>query len=189
MRCFKCGSFTPFVFCSLCLKILSDITPKTRVEDGLKIFSFYDFSDIKELLYSKHQMHGAFVFKALSKVSFKKFALNFNSEILLNALPIDDKNTSGYSHTAILANALKSPRIKPVFHALHAQNSVSYSGKDLVFRLKNPRNFKILKPIKHPVILVDDIVTTGQTILQARKILEKHGVSVLCAIVLADARF
>ncbi|EAL3832073.1 ComF family protein, partial [Campylobacter upsaliensis] len=37
-------------------------------------------------------------------------------------------------------------------------------------------------------ILVDDIVTTGSSILEAKKILEKNKISVLFALVLADAK-
>ena len=47
---------------------------------------------------------------------------------------------------------------------------------------------EILKKITAPVILVDDIVTTGTTILEARDTLQKVGVDVLFALVLADAR-
>ena len=48
---------------------------------------------------------------------------------------------------------------------------------------------EILKKITAPVILVDDIVTTGTTILEARDTLQKAGVDVLFALVLADAKF
>ena len=88
-----------------------------------------------------------------------------------------------------MANALRAKNLKPIFHALHATSKISYSGKDLQFRQNNPRNFKILKKITAPVILVDDIVTTGTTILEARNTLEKAGVKVLFALVLADAKY
>ena len=48
---------------------------------------------------------------------------------------------------------------------------------------------EILKKITEPVILVDDIVTTGTTILEARDTLQKAGTRVLFALVLADAKF
>lgn len=189
MRCFKCKSFTIFTFCRICSEILSKPTIATREIESLKIYSFYDYSDIKEILHSKHKLHGSIVFKALAKFSFKKFALNFKSSTKISAIPIDDKNKSGYSHTAILAKSMQTDTITPLFNALQATNDISYSGKDLKFRQSNPRKFKLLKSVKRPVILVDDIVTTGTTLLEARDILQKSGVDVLCAIVLADARF
>ena len=133
-------------------------------------------------------MHGLFIYKNLAKFAFKKFAKSFSFPEQIYALPIDDRVHHGYSHTAILANELRAKNLKPIFHALHATSSVSYSGKDLKFRQNNPRNFKILKKITAPVILVDDIVTTGTTILEARDTLQKAGVDVLFALVLADAR-
>lgn len=58
----------------------------------------------------------------------------------------------------------------------------------MVFRQKNKRNYKLLKTLHHPVILVDDIVTTGSSILQAKEILEQNKIRVLFALVLADAK-
>ncbi|AQW81822.1 transformation system, predicted amidophosphoribosyltransferase CtsW [Campylobacter pinnipediorum subsp. pinnipediorum] len=189
MRCFKCGAFTIFTFCKVCSKFLYNPTISIREIDGFKIYSFYNYSEIKDLIISKHKIHGRYIFNNLAKLSFEKFAINFKSQALINAIPIDDKNTDGYSHTAILAKSLNSKQIKPLFHTLHSTNNITYSGKDLKFRKNNPRNFKLLKNIKNPVILIDDIVTTGSTIMEAKNFLEKNGVNVLCAIVLSDARY
>ena len=177
MFCAFCKSFTLKTFCKTCSQILSEPSPVARELEGFKIYSFYGYSEIKELIHSKHQMHGLFIYKNLAKFAFKKFAKSFSFPEQIYALPID-----------ILANELRAKNLKPIFHALHATSSVSYSGKDLKFRQNNPRNFKILKKITAPVILIDDIVTTGTTILEARDTLQKAGVDVLFALVLADAR-
>lgn len=160
-----------------------------REIDGLRVFSFYDYSDVKNFIHAKHQLHGSFALSALAKLSFANFSREFEINFALNALPIDDKNTNGYSHTAIFARALRSKFITPLFGALHATSNVSYSGKDLKFRQENPRNFKLLKRPIHPVILVDDIVTTGATLLEARDALQKAGCEVAFGLVLADARY
>ncbi|EAH6331601.1 ComF family protein, partial [Campylobacter jejuni] len=55
-------------------------------------------------------------------------------------------------------------------------------------RQKHKRNYKLLKTIHEPVILVDDIVTTGSSLLEAKKVLEENKISVLFALVLADAK-
>ncbi|EAL2030738.1 ComF family protein, partial [Campylobacter jejuni] len=60
--------------------------------------------------------------------------------------------------------------------------------KSLEFRQKHKRNYKLLKTIHEPVILVDDIVTTGSSLLEAKKVLEENKISVLFALVLADAK-
>ncbi len=58
----------------------------------------------------------------------------------------------------------------------------------LDFRLDNPRGFVYNGLSDIDVILVDDIITTGLTIQEAKEKLEDNGVRVLFAITLADAR-
>ncbi|EEO7742099.1 ComF family protein [Campylobacter upsaliensis] len=190
MRCINCHSFTLLAFCDSCLKELSEQSWGVRkLENDFKVYYFYKYSEIKHLLHSKHKFYGYFVFKFLAKLTFAKFHQIFKPQTKLNAIALDDRVKKGlYSHAAILARALKSPFIKPVFAALHAQNKVSYSGKSLEFRRKNKRKFKLLKEIKYPVILVDDIITTGSSILEVKEILEKNKICVLFALVLADAK-
>ena len=189
MRCAFCGAFAIATFCKICSKILADPVIRCREVGEFKIYSFYDYSEIKNLIHSKHQMHGLFVYKNLANFSVARFSRNFKFDSPINIVPIDDKITHGYSHTAILARAAKSKTLHPIYRVLQAGSNVSYSGKDLKFRQSHPRNFKILKRPKFPVILVDDIVTTGTTILEAKATLENSGIDVLCAIVLADARY
>lgn len=125
----------------------------------------------------------------LARLSFHRFREFFTPNSTLNAIALDDRvENMLYSHSAILAHSLKSAHIRPIFGALHAQNRVKYSGKSLEFRRKNKRNFKLLKPVFSPVILVDDIVTTGSSLLEAKEFLEKNEIQVLFGLVLADAK-
>ena len=110
----------------------------------------------------------------------------FSEEVL--AVAIDDFPQSGYSHTAILANALKSKNIKIRFGALRAKNRVNYSGKTLEYRLNNPRDFVYTPGNLKNVILIDDIVTTTTTIFQAKEAVLKTGSIPLFGLTLADAR-
>jgi competence protein ComFC len=137
---------------------------------------------------TKHKDIGYFVYNILAKRTFKEFAKNFSYKQKVYSIAIDDNPKDGYSHTAILNKYLKSKYIKPVFSKLRAQNSVSYSGKSLDFRLNNPRDFKYDFKRDIEVILVDDIITTGTTLKEASKVLENEGIRVLFALTLADAR-
>lgn len=159
-----------------------------ELENNLKVYHFYQYENIKHLLYSKHKFHGYFIFNALAKLSFSKFRNFFNPNCFVNALALDDKTHDNYSHTAILTKHLKTHFIKPIYHALQATSDVKYSGKSLEFRKENKRNYKLLKLPKYPVILVDDIVTTGLSLLEAKEILEKNNIEVLFALVLANAK-
>jgi len=87
-----------------------------------------------------------------------------------------------------LTHAMRHKNVKILHAKLMAKNSIKYAGKSLQFRLENPRRFHYsgLKIIE--VILVDDIITTGTTLNEARQLLEKNGVEVLFALTLADVK-
>ena len=189
MRCILCEDFSFSLICKRCQKEFLKPSFSTRVlSNGFKIYSFYRYGDIENLLTTKHTLLGFFVYKILAKNSFSFFAKEFSFDSLVYAIGIDDHTKSGYSHTAILAKSLKSKKIKPLFNTLRAKNRVNYSGKTLDFRLKNPRNFKYSFKKDIDVIIVDDIVTTGTTINEAVITLKKNGVNPLFALTLADAR-
>jgi competence protein ComFC len=99
---------------------------------------------------------------------------------------IDEYVKSGYSHVALLTRAMNTKSAIILHSALMAQNRVNYSGKDLQFRLENPRDFLYKGKSNIDVILVDDIITTGITLQEAQKVLLSHGVNVLFALTLAD---
>jgi len=124
----------------------------------------------------------------MAKNSFKRFAKEFEFSKKVYSISIDDQIESGYSHTAILNRALKSKYIIPLYSKLKATKSVKYSGKSLEYRLKHPRGFRSDLKGNLDLILVDDIVTTGTTILEARATLEKIGHNSLFALCLADAK-
>lgn len=187
MKCINCGAFSLSLFCGECERILRETTPQKREISGLNVYSFYPYSEISSLILSKHEMYGAFVYKRLAKFSFTPFikAQNFGTKI--NAIGIDTLKND-YSHTAILVNALKTKEVIPLHNALKINSKFKYSGQNLAFRLKHKRNFSLEKMPKFPVILVDDVITTGTTLLEAKEICEKNGVRVLFGLTLANAK-
>lgn len=189
MRCFFCDEFCLLDFCDFCYEQLKDLELGCRNYNGFRVYSFYKFNSIKHILHKKHNFAGYFVYKFLANLSFKRFEDFFKLDFITNAIPLDDKvERLLYSHSAILARALKSNYIKPIYNAIKAQNNVKYQGQNLEFRQKNKRKYKLLKPIKHPVILVDDIITTGSSILEAKELLNKNHIETIFALVLADAK-
>ncbi|WP_298051154.1 ComF family protein [uncultured Campylobacter sp.] len=205
MRCVNCGAFSLRTICAACAANLAECRLGMRQVEGFSVFYYYGYSEIRELILSKHHEYGAAVLARIASLSLAKFPLDLRREIStnpqnyeafkttdgifkFNAVPLDDDARSGYSHTAILARALKSELIEPKFHCLRAQNRVKYTGQSLEFRLKHKRNFKILTPPQFPVILVDDIITSGLSMLQARESLIDGGFMPVCGLVLANAK-
>ena len=178
-RCIICNSFSFEVICKRCQKEF--LRPNIKFKDN--ILSFYSYEEISFLIRYKYEKFGSSVFNILAKNSFKIFAKEFKQKAFI--IPIDDKIDKGFSHTAILANSMKTKYLTPLFFTLHSQNNFKYAGKSLEERLKNKRNFKYKGPKNIDVILVDDIVATGLTLKEAKETLKKYNVNVMFSMVLA----
>ena len=188
MKCLMCESLSLSHICSTCRDTY--LTPsiyKRKINHNIEVISFYKYSQIKDLLHTKHTDLGYYIYKILAKLAFSKFALEFNFNSKLVSIAIDDNIKSGYSHTAILNKALTCRDIKPIFSKLRATNDISYSGKSKEFRLMNPRNFKLSDFSEKNIILVDDIITTGSTLSQAIQTISSNKKEVLFCLTLADA--
>ena len=189
MYCLLCEALSFSHICKSCrIEFLKPSLYKRKIENDFEVYSFYKYSAIKELILTKHKFVGYFIYHILAQESFKKFAKEFKFIDQTYSFACDDHVKNGYSHTAILNKYLKSSHITPVHSVLRAQTEVNYSGKSLQFRQNNPRNFKYNYHSNIDAILVDDIITTGSTIKEAKKLLEQNGVNVLFALTLADAR-
>lgn len=189
MKCILCKQYSLKLICKKCQSNFLEAKLLERtLPDGFKIYSFYHYTEIEELLKTKHTHIGASVYTILAHLSFKRFSDAFSFVNPVYALAIDDHVKHGYSHTAILTKALKSKNIISVFKSLRATNFVTYSSQSLEYRLQNPRRFHYTFKSDIDAILVDDIVTSTTTINEAKNMLIKSGVNPLFALTLADAR-
>ncbi len=189
MRCLICEKLSFKIICKNCQTTLLQASfHKREIQKGFYNYSFYALSELEDLIKSKYYFHGDRVFKILAKLSFEKFAKNFEFTQEVYAIPIDDHTRHEFSQTAILAHALKSKFIRPKYHTLRAKNIVKYAGKDKEFRVNNPRDFELTNLSNRMTILCDDIITTGATIIEAKKAVEKGNNQVLFSLTLADAK-
>ncbi len=188
MRCHLCLNLSWQPLCKTCLQTILAPTPAFRVlESGLKVYSFYNYSDIAPLLHTKHTYIGAKIFAQLGKHTFFEFLKTFELPQGVCAIPIDDHVRHGYSHSAILAKATQ-PFLKPLYGSLRAKNHESYSGKSRAYRQAHKRDFTFTCKRKIDAILIDDIITTGSTLEEAHHLLKEQNVNVVFALVLADAK-
>lgn len=188
MKCLLCENLSLLHICKSCQQtFLTPSLTKRKLLPNIEVLSFYKYSEIKDLLHTKHSDLGFYIYTILAENALKEFAAAFTFANQVAAIAIDDMPVSGYSHTAILGKSLQSKSIKPLYNKLRAKNRVSYAGKSKEFRLLNPRNFELGNFSQNEVILVDDIITTGSTLAQAVQTLQTQGKEVLFCITLADA--
>lgn len=189
MRCITCEKLSFNIICKACQsEYLKAKLHKRELEKDFFVYSFYEYNEIKELLSSKYYFYGDRVYNILAKLSFKKFSSNFNFKTSVSVIPIDDHTRHEFSHSAILARFLNNKNLKVVYNSLKATNRVKYAGKSLVYRKRNKRKFLYAGKNNLKIILVDDLITSGQTILEAKEVLEKHNCEVLFALTLSDAK-
>lgn len=190
MRCLSCQKLSFKTFCKECQTSLLKPNITKRVVGTLDVYSFYKYSNIENMLLTKHTSLGYRVFSAISKITFKPFIneliLNDDREIYI--VGIDENVKNGYSHVALLTHSMKTKHSKVLQASLLSSNNIKYSGKTLQFRLENRRNFIYNGKKDIDVILIDDIITTGTTLQEAKEVLQKDGVNVLFALTLADAQ-
>jgi competence protein ComFC len=176
--------------CRECREKLFVPTIRRRTIGTLEVVSFYRYSTIEFLLLRKHRPEGYRIFHDLARWTLKPFIRNFvaHDPSPLTIIGIDESPHSGYSHVACLTHQMKTAYSKPLHGVLVPENRVSYAGKSLQYRLDHPREFRYDGPEGIDVVLVDDIVTTGLTLQEAQMRLLEHGVNVLFALTLADAK-
>ncbi len=189
MRCLLCESWSLSHICRKCRAAQLSPSRYTRKINGkLPVHSFYKYDEIEPLLLTKHTDLGYHLYKILASVAFAPYAASLKTEGPIAVIAVDDHIRHGYSHTALLARAMKTAVLTPRYGVLRDRSGHRYSGEDFQYRLTHPRNFA-LKPFPEKrVILVDDILTTGLTLTQAAEALEKAGKEVLFCLTLADAQ-
>lgn len=188
MRCVACGELSWRALCSTCKDDIKPRLHKRELQKEFFVYSFYDYNDISSFLYTKQQSIGNYIYNFLAKKAFIQFFKALDVKEIFNIVPIDDRVKNGYSHTAVLANAIKAKNIIPNYGALRANNSVDYGGKSLSYRRANPRDFTCKLKNRDNIVLLDDVVTTGTTLLEALHVMKKSNLFPLFALTLADAK-
>jgi competence protein ComFC len=188
MKCLLCESWSVTHICRRCrAEQLAPSLYTRKIAGKLPVHSFYKYDEIEPLLLTKHTDLGYYIYKTLAKASFEPYAKTLETNEPVAVIGVDDHVRHGYSHTALLARAMKSGGLKPRFSVLRDRSGHRYSGQDFQYRLTHPRAFE-LKPFpEKKVILVDDILTTGLTLTQAAETVQMEGKEVLFCLTLADA--
>jgi competence protein ComFC len=190
MRCILCQRFSFPLICKQCQALFLSPTLFTRtLQPNFEVYSFFRYSEVCDLIKTKYSPIGKAVFDIFGKQMKQYLPKVFDLKEETIVIPVDDCVKKGFSHTAVLAKHLHTiPTFHVEFSRLKATHSVTYSGKSYQYRVENPRQFLYRGKKDTSVILVDDVVTTGLTLLEARETLIRAGVTVRFALTLVDAR-
>ncbi|MDR1451443.1 MAG: ComF family protein [Helicobacteraceae bacterium] len=187
MRCLLCLKPSLGYICRECDEAIK-ARPRVHTLRDLEAITFYDYDDIAPLTYAKYYPFGAFALKRLAIKAFKPFFRDLKLENAAALIPIDDRLGAWYSHSAVLAKAGADGMVTPRFGRLRAQSKERYAGKTFAFRAAHPRRFAFKGFAEQNAILLDDLITTGTTLLEAAFTLEKNGKNPLFAVALTHAQ-
>ncbi|MGM8364581.1 ComF family protein [Virgibacillus sp. W0181] len=115
----------------------------------------------------------AAAFKSIFKETFSANLPRFNKNALIVPIPLTEERylLRGFNQAHVLATYLPLP----IHEILHRSGSEKQSKKTRQERLSVNNPFKIATTINKPVILVDDIYTTGTTLRHAARLLKQNG--------------
>ncbi len=194
VKCFTCGT-GEIVLCENCLKDFS----KAVDTPFIWVYVNYSFKDerLKRIIHAiKYYHRRDLITPLVSGVITKRFRehlAQFNNPILI-PIPMSTLRfyKRGYNHSQLIAEEFSKQLNIPVYTdiliktEIVKQQSKLRSRKD---RLNNTKNtFGIINKddvLDKHIILIDDVTTTGSTLLSARKTLEKADFKNISAICIA----
>lgn len=172
---------------------------QTHINYKYNIYSVFDYRNyfVKELIHRlkyKHQKSVAEIFaKDMSDFILDKFNSKKN-KIILIPIPLSQKDRRMYNHVKILSEKISdnlninSKNIScKVLDILEKNNKIKQAHtKSRSERLTNLENKIVINFGKlneyefedYFIVIIDDVFTTGSTILEAEKVLEKNNIKV-----------
>lgn len=164
--------------------VFSILAYKGIVKKLLYVFKYKPYvSSLKKFLVD-------FMYEGL--IQKEVFMSNLNDKLCFVPIPLskERERNRGYNQSSLISigiaqkfNGIVLPLI------IRVRDQKSQVGLPREERLKNSKGvFKINKDISMPqiIFLVDDVITTGATIIEATKILKKNGAKHVYAIIFAS---
>ncbi|GAA0285718.1 competence protein ComFC [Gracilibacillus halotolerans] len=177
--CERCGRpFKEPSICNDCLNWQRDPQYEKSLAFNRAIFTYND--RMKDIVY-RWKYRGDYelvhLFKPYISEKFPQFYPN--TKIPLVPIPLTDERMyeRGFNQAEAIAQIIRDQFHNPIVHALsRKQNShEKQSKKSKIQRIQADNPFKLKISINKPIIIVDDIYTTGTTIHHAAKRLKEAG--------------
>jgi ComF family protein len=202
--CLECGA-SGSLLCPFCL-VKKDFYLREKGELGVtSLFSYKDKS-IQKLLWLLKYKHGTKIaeifslslYEAAQEISQENFLKYGTPHLVVLPIPIhkNKKRKRGYNQSEILCEALLKIQTEEVFLTL--VKNVLVKTKDTPSQTKQRNKKGRVENIKNSfavmdtesiegkhILLIDDIMTTGATIEEAKRTLLRHGTRSVSALTVA----
>lgn len=172
-RCLRCSRRSDVPKCIDCLQ-----WEKFPGKDTLKCnYSIYQYNEFMQDIITKWKYRGdyelGYIFKNACRTHFRKMMQTTAKTHLAIPIPlsVERQVERGFNQAEMLAQFLPIPKAA----YLQRVTSEKQAKKTRSERMESANPFRLKKPINKPVILVDDIYTTGTTLRHAAKVLIEHG--------------
>ena len=147
---------------------------------------------LKALLYAYKFEHNRAASTALARLLFPKMPAP-HEEMLITYVPTVERHIRerGFDHARLLAKTVAKKRRTSPVPLLVRYAQTTQLGASKAVRMKNMTNAFAIKPSttlhgKH-VVLIDDVITTGATILAAARVLKDAGAARVTVVAVARA--
>lgn len=191
------------ILCNECTNKI-DIVNKTENKD---IFALYDYKNplIKKAIWSLKYYHYPYLGKRFGYLLYESFMEEINemrmfssgSPIYVIPIPVSKKRKEkrGYNQTEIIARSFCASGEKNLFKI---DTKIIYKNKETIPQARLTNRDKRLKNLKDAfsinneekvrgktIIIIDDVTTTGGTMLEAMKVLNKAGAKKVIGLAVA----
>ncbi|MBO6126703.1 MAG: ComF family protein [Clostridia bacterium] len=194
IKCVICNKKSQNYICNNCKNYLKSIF-KPKIVDSIRyeltcVSCFEYKNEIRDIIHKfkfKNCKDIALVLSDFLYLGIKKIFKDEKID-LVTFVPIfpSSQDDLKYNHSEILAKKVAKKLGKPIKNCLKKiYNNKKQHKLSFYERQKNVKNvYKSLENFKNKKILIcDDIITTGSTLLECKTELEKSGAKVLCATV------
>lgn len=173
-RCKLCSRMIKEQLCNDCIEWSSNPLWKESLIYNHSIFLYNE--EMQEII-AKWKYRGDFVlaeiFSEDIRSVFNEKFLHIKEDAIIIPIPLSDERLKerGFNQAKALADFLPQENV----NALVRTHSEKQSKKTRYERIISENPFTLIKKIDQPVILIDDIYTTGTTLRHAGKLLKENG--------------
>lgn len=165
------------VICPFCRKLMS-YKPKSFKLEKYQLFALYPYHQLFKTLLLQYKenydeaLAPLFLYPYIKKLSHKFHGYT----IALVPSSLENNYRRGFNHLYLIFKDLKIPVIEPFYKdGNYNQNNLNKNLRKNIIKHIHLKD----TPIPNRILLVDDVVTTGSTMLACAKLLEQKNIKVL----------